>query len=105
MLTCVLSGPSAGRAPLLARLNRAGVGIDASPERMFNPSHGLPRDEQTEWITCHAESLASVEGALERSGWALRMHHEKPEPAPPERDVLAELDALQREVAALRGGR
>lgn len=101
MLVIALSGPAAGRAPLLGKLSRVGVGIDASPERGFNPSHGLPRDEETEWITCHADSLALVERALAGSEWGLRLHYEKPEPRAAERDLLAEIDELRRSVTRL----
>ena len=77
MLTVVLSGPASGRSPLLQQLQSAGVDVSDQPEA--GPSHGLPTDPETGWVTGLADGLAVVEKVLARSDrWALRMHWPTP---------------------------
>jgi hypothetical protein len=76
-LTAVLSGPLAGRAPLLHKLDRLGANVDEQPEA--NVSHGLEIDAATGWITVLAEDLTVVEKALAKAGrWVLRLHWPTP---------------------------
>lgn len=77
-VTCVLSGPVGRRSSLLLVLEKAGCDLSEQPE--FNPSHGLPDDPETGWITVLADDLAPIEKALARSGgWALRLHWNTPD--------------------------
>ena len=77
MLTCVLSGPLAGRSPLLQQLHTLGVDVERQPER--GPSHGLPDSPETGWITAETDSLDLVERALAVSDrWQIRLHWPTP---------------------------
>lgn len=76
-LTCVLSGPVAGRSPLLSLLQRAGLNLAEQDE--LRPTHGLPSDPDTGWVTVLAPDLPTVEKALARSGWQLRLHWPTPD--------------------------
>jgi hypothetical protein len=72
-VTAVLSGPVAGRSPLLAQLQRAGMNVNEQPDTGI--SHGLPTDADTGWVTVVATDLVAVEQSLARSGgWSLRLH-------------------------------
>lgn len=77
MLTCVLSGPATSRSPTLAQLKRAGANLDEQPDQ--NPSHGLPDDPETGWITALVSDLSVVELVLASSDrWVLRLHWNTP---------------------------
>lgn len=77
-ITAVLSGPVAGRSPLLTVLQRLGANINEQPES--NPSHGLPDVESIGWVTVVSDDLSVIEQALARTpDWGLRLHWNTPD--------------------------
>lgn len=125
-VTCVLSGPLAGRGRLLARLERAGLDISEQPER--NPSHGLPADPSEGWLDVIGPELAAVMSEVSEKRWRLRLHWNTPDCVicggrdlqppcphcggkqktnvrPRPFNAQEEIERLSRELAELRAGR
>lgn len=75
--TCVLSGPLAFRAGLLADLANAGYNLDDLPS--IGGNHNFPHtDSSVGWVTVRHSDINEVNDVAKRRGWSLKAHWPTP---------------------------